>query len=403
MKKKKKQYQINSENELFKINELKGITMSIIKDIELTKPFTINSNNKLIGKSGNETLSTKLDEMITLSENNSITNLKLVGKPTTNIIKMGKTHNSSKIKLMNIEITGTIILIIEDTTKDNIDFNFTNIKIVSADTTSIKNNPRKYGVRVLLGAITLWNKSKKSNISSTFSGIEIGSEGNPVFGSGLLVSGLEDAKLNVKVIDTLEIHSNGNIKEDEAGIITGGVFVANDAYVEKIINNKMVKTYGHNDMVLDNWGFVDEWISKGEINSLGSSGIGLVNFGIINNFTSLKKIVTKGIGARGFNNYDGTVENLDIYGIETFGDGAVGIQVSKKIGNVLVRNNIETHGGIGTSLVKGVLKQLSASAISILSEGGVDNLIVKGQAISYKKEIRSIEIIGLVEGELRVN
>ncbi len=56
---------------------------------------------------------------------------------------------------------------------------------------------------------------------------------------------------------------------------------------------------------------------------------------------------TYGLGARGYNQYDGTVENISFQSIETFGDGSVGIQLSKKIGTLTVDGNVTTHGSLG--------------------------------------------------------
>ena len=118
-------------------------------------------------------------------------------------------------------------------------------------------------------------------------------------------------------------------------------------------------------MVLDNWGVVDRWISEGKITSHGPSGIGFVNFGAINLLQVKATIETFGQGARGFNVYSGTVRTAEFERVVTHGDGAVGIQVSQPVGEIIVKRGIETHGGIGESLVKGVVTKLPATALSI--------------------------------------
>ena len=118
--------------------------------------------------------------------------------------------------------------------------------------------------------------------------------------------------------------------------ITGGVFTVYGARVDLVHNLGPVVTYGVNDMVLDNWGFVDRWIGEGKLTSYGSSGIGFVNFGIVNEFTMLAPIETFGLGARGFNVYTGTVELAEFDRITTHGDGAIGVQISQPIGRLVV-------------------------------------------------------------------
>lgn len=55
--------------------------------------------------------------------------------------------------------------------------------------------------------------------------------------------------------------------------------------------------------------------------------------------------------------------------IVTRGDGAVGIQISQAVGWIGLRRGIETFGGTGDSLVKGVVTKLSAVGFSIKSGG----------------------------------
>jgi hypothetical protein len=51
--------------------------------------------------------------------------------------------------------------------------------------------------------------------------------------------------------------------------------------------------------------------------------------------------------------------------VTTHADGAVGIQISQPIGRLAVCRGIETFGGTGPSLVKGVVISLSAMGLSI--------------------------------------
>lgn len=100
------------------------------------------------------------------------------------------------------------------------------------------------------------------------------------------------------------------------------------------------------------------------------------------NYTVNAPIQTYGEGARGYNQYDGTVDRITFQSIETFGDGSIGIQISKKIGTLTVGSDIVTHGKIGNSLVKGVITKLPAYAISIKNGGYADKMDIKGNVIT---------------------
>jgi len=87
--------------------------------------------------------------------------------------------------------------------------------------------------------------------------------------------------------------------------------------------------------------------------SYGPSGIGVVNLGGIKDLEVAATIVTHGVGARGFNVYLDFVEKATFERIVTDGDAAVGIQISQKVSKLVVRDDIQTRGGSGSSLVKG--------------------------------------------------
>lgn len=119
-----------------------------------------------------------------------------------------------------------------------------------------------------------------------------------------------------------------------------------------MITDGEVITYGINDMVLDVWRTVVNWTSNAPIISYGPSDVGFVNFGTVKYFTVNVSLQTYGLGPRGYNQYDGTVGNISFKSIETFSNVSVGIQISKKIGNLTVHENLTTHGSLGSSLVK---------------------------------------------------
>ena len=156
-------------------------------------------------------------------------------------------------------------------------------------------------------------------------------------------------------------------------------------------------TYGVNDMVLDNWGSVDQWVADTKLTSYGPSGIGFVNFGSLNQLTVNAPIETFGKGARGFNVYDGTLNQATFDRITTHADGAVGVQISKPIGSLVVRRGIETFGGTGESLVKGVVMTLSAIGLSIKPGGSARAIEIDGGVITNGKGIPPIELHGTVD------
>jgi hypothetical protein len=149
-------------------------------------------------------------------------------------------------------------------------------------------------------------------------------------------------------------------------------------------------------MVLDNWGAVDRWIADEKITSFGPSGIGFVNFGDINLLRVDAPIETFGQGARGFNVYAGTVGVAEFERIVTHGDGTVGIQISRPVGEIRVRRGIETFGGAGDSLVKGVVTRLAAIGLSVKPGGSARRIEIAGGLITRGRGVVPLEIHGAV-------
>src|SRR5260370_17433899 len=127
-------------------------------------------------------------------------------------------------------------------------------------------------------------------------------------------------------------------------------------------------------MVLDNWGSVDQWVAEEKLTSYGPSGIGFVNFGSVNEPTANAPIETFGKGTRGFNVYDGTLNQAIFDRITTHADGAVGVQISKAIGRLVVRRGIETFGGPVPIQLHGNIELLLINAASKPAAGGFPNL-----------------------------
>jgi hypothetical protein len=275
------------------------------------------------------------------------------------------------------------------------------LDIIAADARSENEMPHAYGVYVLQGAFTLWNMQSDPNvvITSNLVGLSAGRMGAPVLGSGLFVSGAGETggRLRVQHLETNAVYSDGRIEPGTADQISGGVFVVYGVSVELVVHRGPVTTHGANDMALDNWGIVDRWLSKDKVTTFGPSGVGFVNFGTIDSLVMEAPIETYGLGARGFNVYTGTIRSGDFDRIVTHGDGAVGVQISQPVGSLIFHRGIETHGGTGKSLVKGVLQDLAATALSIKQGGSAEELRVLGGLHSYGKEVQAFEQHGSIE------
>ncbi len=393
---------------MVEVKDLKGLKennkdqMEIIvsENIFLTEPLILQPNVSLRGKSSCVKISGETN-LIGLTKNNSIKDITLKTNKDKDSIFFNSKGTEGIFSLKNINVYGAVSLITNNA-KNDIEVNVEDINIVEADVTHKKEGPKGYGVTVIQGALTIWNQTPNIRFNTEIKNVSIGQESNPVNGSGVFVSGTKDAKIYSNLITTNNIYTNGLLPEGTFDRISGGVFTVLNAYVDLVENKGITKTYGFNDMVLDNWGYVKEWIVRDEVLSEGTSAIGFVNFGNIEKLDIQAPIKTTGTGARGINNYDGTIKNLELNYIETRGDGAIGIQISKPMGNIKVHNDIVTYGATGESLVKGEIQKLSAIGISILDGAEVQSLEVKGNAYTYGKDIPPIQNEGKVLNGLNI-
>ncbi len=280
------------------------------------------------------------------------------------------------------------------------------LDVISADCRHYDERPQGYGVAVVQGAFNLWNRSSDTSvlITADLAGISAGRPGAPVLGSGIFVSGGGDdgAPLHVSRLVTGAVHCTAKIAAGVADVISGGVFTVYGVRVGLVHNRAEVVTYGQNDMVLDNWGEVDTWIADAPIQSYGPSGVGFVNFGALNDLVVNAPIETFGQGSRGFNVYDGTLKRATFDRVVTHADGAVGIQVSKTIDRLVVRRGIETFGGTGQSLVKGVMMTLAATPLSIKPGGIAKEIRISGGLASHGEGVQPLEMNGSI-GSLHID
>lgn len=335
---------------------------------------------------------------IGLTADNRVANLTVVATAASRAIYTQTGFaDMGTIALSNLSVTGQVSIITRTGT-NTLKLTVDKLHIAACDCRRYSEQPQKYGVNVYQGALTVYNFSgdTASNIHASLTDISVGARNAPVMGSGIFVSGFGDQGgwVQLEKLTTGAVYSSGMLPYGTADIITGGVFIVYGVNAKLVEHFGEVVTYGVNDMVLDTWGKVENWIMHAPVVSYGPSGIGFVNFGTVDNFAAEKEIVTHGLGARGFNQYDGTVKNIRFKSIETFGDGSIGIQVSKPVGTITIDENVTTHGAIGNTLVKGVNMQLPAEAFSVKPGGVVEKLIVKGDLVTHGANVTTYAVEG---------
>ena len=336
-----------------------------------------------------------------LSADNQVERLQLVADPDRRaIFNDTSVERLGRLVLHNLRVTGVVQLLARDQVRSG-HVEVENVDIVAADARGYDERPKGYGVEVISGAFTLWNQQadRAVTITADLIGLTAGRAGAPVRGSGIFVSGAGETggRLIARRLETGAVYSDGGIAAGTPDRITGGVFVVSGAFVDTVHNRGPVTTYGPNDMVLDNWGAVGHWIANEKITSYGPSGIGFVNFGTVDLLQVNAVIETFGQGSRGFNVYTGTVNSAEFERVVTHADGAVGIQLSQPVGQITVRRGIETFGGTGDSLVKGVVVRLSAVALSIKPGGSARKIAIAGGLITHGEGINPLELHGTVD------
>jgi hypothetical protein len=78
------------------------------------------------------------------------------------------------------------------------------------------------------------------------------------------------------------------------------------------------------------------------------------------------------------------------------------MQISQPVGEIIVRRGIETYGGIGDSLVKGVVTRLSATALSVKPGGEARKVAIAGGLVTHGAGVEPLELHGRVEA-LEIN
>ncbi len=309
------------------------------------------------------------------------------------------------LRLEDVRTSGQVLLLACDAVRAG-HVQVRGLTVESADLRGRVDRPHGFGVDAMQGAFTLWNQQADPEVVLTAELIDIaaGKPGAPVRGSGVFVGGhgtTGGGVIRVTTLQTGEVHTDGGIAPGTPDLISGGVFVIYGASVERVVNAGSVTTHGQNDMVLDNWGDVMSWTAKGRVTSHGPSGIGFVNFGAIDRLDVEAPIETTGTGARGFNLLDGSLRHASFDSITTNGDGACGVQITQPLPRLEIRGDLRTSGGLGLSLSKGVQTLLKAFALDIPKGGVIGAIHVGGRIQTRGANVVTVVIEGQV-GELQV-
>lgn len=341
-----------------------------------------------------------------LSSNNHLANITVTTAPHEVAIWNDTTvADLGTLVLHNVTATGQVYLAAEGNVRAG-RIEADGVHVTAADTRGRFNRPTGFGVEALQGAFTVWNRQSdpKVVVTARLEHISAGSQAEPVHGGGIFVGGHGDSAgkadggtIEVELLSTVDVFSNGGIAPGTPDLISGGVFVISGANVAEVRNLGTTTTYGQNDMVLDNWGAVEAWNVHGAVTSWGPSGIGFVNFGAIGTLTVDAPVETFGLGARGFNVYDGSLREAVFESITTHGDGSVGVQVSRDLPTLTIRGDLRTEGGTGESLVKGVLVELSAIALSIKPGGRIGTARIGGDVRTEGPGVPALELEGALE------
>lgn len=392
--------EVQSFVELQKALLAQEATIEVTRSFMATQAIILPPHTTLQGKVQENgmipTLMFEHSDGVGLTRGNTIKDLKIQTPETQKAIFMiGLEEDLGHFTFSHLTLSGQFSFIMRKGSMAA-DITMDHVHVLASDTRGYLEQPQKYGVNVLQGALTVYNfnPNPDSKITLNATHIAIGTADHPVTGSGVFISGFGDKGgfVEVPTLQTDAVYSTGRIPFGVADIITGAIFIVYGAHATHVQHDGETVTFGVNDMVLDAWGVVDDWIINAPVISYGPSGVGFVNFGTVKNFVASAPIETYGLGARGYNQYDGTLEKGDFADIRTYGDGSVGVQVSKKVGDITIHGNIETQGGLGNTLVKGMNVELPAYALSIKDGGYVNDLTVTGNIATAGDEVTSFII-----------
>jgi hypothetical protein len=327
---------------------------------------------------------------VQLTSNNTVRNLSLLTSAGYRaIFNRSDVDDIGTMMIESVHTIGQVQILIECITQaGHVEVN--NLDIEFADSTQRLPQPQGFGVSVLQGAFTLWNRQAVASVTAKLQGISIGRKYAPACGGGAFLAGFaQDCvdSLKVSELTTGAIFTRGQITPGTPGstvYISCAVGSFWGAHVTEVKNLGAVTTFGDFDMVLDNWGTVDNWVAQKPLTSYGKeTAIGFVNYGKMGEVIVQAPIETYGTGSRGFNEYHGSIQKAEFDRITTHGDAAPGVQIGCPVGRLVVHRGIETYGGSGSALVSGKFVQLPAYGLSVTDGGNIEELVVDGGIVTH--------------------
>ncbi|TML83280.1 MAG: hypothetical protein E6G08_20300 [Actinobacteria bacterium] len=321
---------------------------------------------------------------VQLTRDNRVASLRLRASPSARVVFNDTTVESlGTLELVLLHAVGQVQILADDAVVSG-HVILEGVHVEEADTRVREPRPHGYGVHVLQGAITVWNQQidPAARITADLTGLSAGSEETPVRGSGVFVSGGGDrgGRLEATRLHTGPVFADGGIP----GGTAGGIFVVYGAHVQDVDDIGPVTTYGVGDVVLGNWGVVDSWKATAPLTSYGASGTGFVNHGMIGRLEITAPVETSGPGAHGFDVDGGTVDDAELYRIVTHADAAVGMQIGRPFGRLIVHHGIETHG-------------VGAVGLSLRPEADGSEISVDGGIVAHADGVPPLEIHGRVD------
>jgi len=327
---------------------------------------------------------------VQLTANNAVRNLSLLTSAGYRAIyNKPDVDDIGTITIESVHTVGQVQILTECITQSG-HVSVNNLDIEFADATQRLPRPQGFGVSVLQGAFTLWNRQAAASVTAELKGISIGRKDAPASGGGVFLAGFAQDdidSLKVSQLTTGTIFTRGQIVSGPPGstvYISCGVGNFFGSHVIEVENLGAVTTFGDFDMVLDNWGTVDRWIAQRPLTSYGKeTAIGFVNYGRIEEVIVHAPIETFGTGSRGFNEYHGSIGKAEFDRITTHGDAAPGVQIGCPVARLAVHGGIETHGGSGKALVSGQFVQLPAYGLSVTDGGDIEELLIDGGIVTH--------------------
>ena len=147
------------------------------------------------------------------------------------------------LTLRDVRTTGQVLLLADDAVRAG-HVLVEGLTVERADVRGRVERPGAFGVEALQGAFTLWNRQPNADVVITAELLDIaaGSVDAPVRGSGVFVGGhrvadVTGGTVQVSLLRTGEIHSDGGIPPGTPDLISGGVFVISGAVVDKVVNS----------------------------------------------------------------------------------------------------------------------------------------------------------------------